>query len=172
MIATKKTSKQPQIAKFVGPTWGPPGSCRPRWAPCWPHKPCYQGRTTDHYWESTCEQWIPHTKASTVMLKVFPRHDITMTATLIIMTSSNGNIFNVTGHLCGEFTGDFRVTGPFVRGIHRSLVNSPHKGQWRGTKRLSKQSWGWWFETLSRPLWRNCNEIWVNKLHLSAKAIT
>ena len=21
---------------------------------------------------------------------------------------------------------------PFVRGIHRSLVNSPHKGQWRG----------------------------------------
>ena len=23
---------------------------------------------------------------------------------------------------------------------------------------LSKQSWGWWFETLSRPLWRHCNE--------------
>ena len=23
--------------------------------------------------------------------------------------------------------------------------------------RLSKQSWGWWFETLSCPLWRNCN---------------
>ena len=25
-------------------------------------------------------------------------------------------------------------------------------------KRLRKQSWGWWFETLSRPLWRHCNE--------------
>ena len=25
-----------QIAKFMGPTWGPPGSC-------WPHEPCYQG---------------------------------------------------------------------------------------------------------------------------------
>ena len=25
-------------------------------------------------------------------------------------------------------------------------------------KRLSKQSWSWWFETLSRPLWRHCNE--------------
>ena len=24
-------------------------------------------------------------------------------------------------------------------------------------KRLSKQSWGWWFETLSRSLWRHCN---------------
>ena len=55
---------------------------------------------------------------------------------------------------------------PFVRGIHRSQVNSLHKGQWRGAlmfsllglnKRLSKQSWGWWFETLSSPLWRHCN---------------
>ena len=26
---------------------------------------------------------------------------------------------------------------PFVRGIHRSLVNSPHKGQWRGASMLS-----------------------------------
>ena len=25
-------------------------------------------------------------------------------------------------------------------------------------KRLIKQSWGWWFDTLSRPLWRHCNE--------------
>ena len=34
------------------------------------------------------------------------------------MTSSNGTIFHVTGHLCGEFTW--------------SAMNSPHKGQWRG----------------------------------------
>ena len=27
----------------------------------------------------------------------------------------------------------------------------------RRNKRLSKQSWGWWFETLSHPLWRHCN---------------
>ena len=26
-----------------------------------------------------------------------------------MMTSSNGNIFRVTGHLCGEFTGSFDV---------------------------------------------------------------
>ena len=25
-------------------------------------------------------------------------------------------------------------------------------------KRLSKQSWGWWFETPTRSLWRHCNE--------------
>ena len=35
--------KPPQIAKFMGPTWGPPGSCRPQMGPCWPHEPCYQG---------------------------------------------------------------------------------------------------------------------------------
>ena len=55
---------------------------------------------------------------------------------------------------------------PFVRGIHRSPVNSPHKGQWHGAfvffdlrlnKWLSKQYWGWWFEKLSRPLWRHRN---------------
>ena len=57
---------------------------------------------------------------------------------------------------------------PFVRGIHLSPVNSPHKGQWRYAlmfsficafnKRLGKHSWGWWFETPWRPLWRHCNE--------------
>ena len=33
----------------------------------------------------------------------------------------------------------------------------------RLNKRLSKQSWGWWFETLSCPFWRQCNEY--AKLH-------
>ena len=27
----------------------------------------------------------------------------------------------------------------------------------RLNKRLSKQSWGWWFKTSWRPLWRHCN---------------
>ena len=40
-----------------------------------------------------------------------------------MMTSSNGNICRVTGHLCGEFTGP--------RWIPR------HKGQWRGALMFS-----------------------------------
>ena len=28
----------------------------------------------------------------------------------------------------------------------------------RPNKQLSKQSWGWWFETLSPPLWRHRND--------------
>ena len=141
------------------------------------------------------------------------------------MTSSNGNIFCVTGHLCGEFTGPrwihyddvimravvSQITSltivystvysgadqrkhqssaslAFVPGIHRGPVNSPHKGpltrkmfpfddvimfpaqrpvtrsfnvffDLRLNKRLSKQSWGWWFQTLSGPLWPHCNEM-------------
>ena len=31
------------IARFMGPTWGP-SPTGPRWAPCWPHGPCYLGR--------------------------------------------------------------------------------------------------------------------------------
>ena len=39
-----------QIARFMGPTWGPPGSCRPQVGPiCWPHKPCDQGSHTKYH---------------------------------------------------------------------------------------------------------------------------
>ena len=31
------------IAKCMGPTWGPPGSCRPQMGPMLAHEPCYQG---------------------------------------------------------------------------------------------------------------------------------
>ena len=47
-----------------------------------------------------------------------------------------------------------------------SPVNSPHRDHWPQavmlsliSKRFSKQSWGWWFETLSPPLCRQCNVL-------------
>ena len=55
-----------------------------------------------------------------------------------MMTSSNGNIFRVTGPLCGEFTGPGEfpaqrpLTGSF--GVFFDL---------RPNKRLSEQPWGW-----------------------------
>ena len=62
---------------------------------------------------------------------------------------------------------------PFVRGIHRSPVNSPHKGLWRGALMCSLicariNGWvnngdrGWWFETPSSPLWRHCNVMMMD----------
>ena len=41
----------------------------------------------------------------------------------------------------------------------------------RLNKRLSKQSWGWGFETLSRPLWRHCNGFHGISSHVPCKHI-
>ena len=69
----------------------------------------------------------------------------------VMMTSSNRNIF--------------RVTGPFVLGIHDRWFPSQRpvtRGvdvffDLRLNKRLSKQSRCQWFETPSCSLWRHCN---------------
>ena len=70
------------------------------------------------------------------------------------MTSSNGNIFRVTGPLCGEFTGpgEFPTQRPVMRSFDVFL-------DMRLNKRLSKQWRGWWFETSLWSLWRQCNGI-------------
>ena len=74
-----------------------------------------------------------------------------------MMTSSNRNIFRVTGLLCGEFTGpgDFPTQRPVTRGFDVFF-------DLRLNKRMSKQSWGWWLETLSCSLWRQSNVISVS----------
>ena len=71
-----------------------------------------------------------------------------------MMTSSNGNIFRVTGPLCGEFPTQRPVTRSFDVFFDLRL-----------NKRWSKQPRGWWFETLSRSLWRHRNAhcwIWLS----------
>ena len=68
------------------------------------------------------------------------------------MKSSNGNIFRVTGSLCGEFTGPGEL--PTQRAVTRSFDVF---FDLRLNKRLSKQPWGWWFETPSWSLWRQFN---------------
>ena len=68
------------------------------------------------------------------------------------MTSSNGNIFRITGPLCGNspVTGEFPSQRPVARsiGVFFNL---------RLNKLLSKQSIRRWFETPSCSLWRHCN---------------
>ena len=71
-----------------------------------------------------------------------------------MMTSSNGNIFRVTSPLCGEFTGpgEFPAQRPVTQSFDVFF-------DLRLNKRLSKQPWGWWFETASWSLWRQCNVL-------------
>ena len=69
-----------------------------------------------------------------------------------MMTSSNRNIFRVTGHLRGEFFGPRWI--PLTKASDAELWCF----LWSAlNKRLSKQSWGWWFESRSRPLWGHRN---------------
>ena len=44
----------------------------------------------------------------------------------------------------------------------------------RPNKRLSKQSWGWWFETLPCSSWRHCNDLWYHSwsLHIHDLILT
>ena len=60
-----------------------------------------------------------------------------------MMTSSNGNIFRVTGPLCGELM--FFLIALLING-------------W-----VNNRECGWWFETPSRSLWRHCN---VTETHI------
>ena len=67
-----------------------------------------------------------------------------------MMTSSNGTIFRVTGPLW--VTGEFPAQRPMSRSL--DVFFDLHLNT-----RLSKQSRGWWFETLSGSLWRHCNAM-------------
>ena len=110
---------------------------------------------------STITGEFPH--KGPVTRKIFPFDDVIMYLAkntcstfeeLYMMTSSNGNIFRVTGPLCGEFTGPGEF--PTQRPVTRSFDDFFDV---RLNKRLSKHSSGWWFETLSWSLWRHHNDI-------------
>ena len=69
-----------------------------------------------------------------------------------MMTSSNGDIFRVTGLLCGEFTGNRWIPhskANDTRVLVFSLICAWINGR--------VNNGGWWFETPSHPLWHHCN---------------
>ena len=63
-----------------------------------------------------------------------------------------GRAFRITGHLWGESTSGFPSQRPVTQSVCVFV-------DLRLNKRLSKQWWGWWFETPSRPLCRHCNDM-------------
>ena len=72
-----------------------------------------------------------------------------------MMTSSNGNISTLLA-ICA---GNSPVPGelPAQRTRSFDVFSDLRLNKW-----LSKQSWGWWFETLSCPLWRHYNVISIH----------
>ena len=69
------------------------------------------------------------------------RHQMETFSALLVLCAGNSPV-------TGEFPSQRPVTRSFD--IFFDL---------RLNKRLSKQSWGWWFETPSCTLWHHCNEI-------------
>ena len=82
----------------------------------------------------------------------------------LMMTSSNGNIFCVTGPLLGEFIGE---DGRWI-----PLINASDAELWCSlicarTNVWVKQSTRWWFETSSRSLWSTSFVI-ACQMHVSS----
>ena len=69
-----------------------------------------------------------------------------------MMTSSNGNIFALLALCAGNspVTSKFPPQRPVTRSF--DIFFDLRLNKW-----LSKQSWGWWFETPSRSLWSRCD---------------
>ena len=79
-----------------------------------------------------------------------------------MMTSSNGNIFRVTGLLCGNspVTGEFPAQRPVTRSF--DVFFDLHMN-----KRKNKQSRRRWFETPSLSLWRHRNVVFGGAVSLT-----
>ena len=66
------------------------------------------------------------------------RHQMETFSALLALCAGNSSV-----------TGEFPAQRPVTRSFDVLFGL-------RLNKRLSKQWWGWWFETLSSPLWRHC----------------
>ena len=69
------------------------------------------------------------------------RHQMEKFSALLTLCAGNSQV-----------TGEFPAQRPVTRSFDVFF-------DLRLNERLSKQSWGWWFETPSRSLWRHCNVI-------------
>ena len=104
--------------------------------------------------------WARASDGTAMPCDTAPRYGFGKTTINNMMTSSNGNIFRVTGPFCAgnsPVPGEFPAQRPVTRSFDVFFDRCPNK-------RLSKQSWGWWFKTSSRPLWRHRNESAQNAL--------
>ena len=105
----------------------------------------------------------PHKRP--VMQKAFARDDVIIDSFMFVTSRDNFAI-----HDDVIKWKNFPRYWPFVRGIHRWVTGEfpaqrPVTRSFgvffdlRPNKGLSKQWWGWWFETPSSPLWSHCNVV-------------
>ena len=88
---------------------------------------------TKAYAETTMTKFRPHSCSS------WWRHQMETFSALLAICAGNSPV-----------PGEFPTQRPVTRSFDVCFDLRPNK-------RLSKQSWVWWFETLSRPFWRHSN---------------
>ena len=99
------------------------------------------------------KQWQPSNITS------WWRHQMEIFSALLALCAGNSPV-----------TGEFPAQRPVTRSFHVFF-------DLRLNKRLSKHSWGWWFETPSRSLWLHCNvPMWLHghhmhRIHVSIKIV-
>ena len=88
--------------------------------------------------------------------RIFHRIRITMAKLLVKCIPRWRHQMKTFSALLALCVGNSPATGelPSQKPVTRSFVVSLSSAL---NKRLSKQSWGWWFETPSHSLWRHCN---------------
>ena len=97
-------------------------------------------------WDAMTPMWNCndcHTTCCPYFMYPWWRHQMETFSALLALYARNSPV-------TGEFPSQRPVTRSFDVFFDLSL-----------NKRLSKQSWGWWFETSSRPLWRHCNAMYI-----------
>ena len=118
-------------------------SVGPRWAPSWPHEPCYQGSCT-----------LPMVTSS------FPTAQCNSPrggSPTIMMTSSHGNALHTIGPLCEKST-NFHHKGTVIQSLGMTffLTNSmPYKLK-KNDERTVELSLIW---NMMPLVWRRCNGI-------------
>ena len=111
----------------------------------------FQASHASTYWYYCNLSTTKHKKTVCTCLEysVLPcwRHQMEKLSVLLTLCEGNSPVI-------GEFPSQRQVTQSFDV-FFDLLLN----------KRMRKQSWGWWFETPLRPLWRRCNSVWRNGIH-------
>ena len=103
-----------------------------------PEQPFYCPRVTEATNQTA-------TKTSAYLIKyanTWWRHQMETFSALLTICAGNSPV-----------TGEFPAQRPVTRSFDVFF-------DLRLNERLSKQSWGWWFETQLRSIWRHCNEKW------------
>ena len=111
-----------------------------------PHIVIYRALSISHIFSPKNSGKMSHN------LNIKARYRGSFVSSLSMITSSNGNIFHVTGPLCKEFTGHRWI--PPQRPVMRSfdVFFDLCLNKW-----LSKQPWRQWCELPSRSLCHHCN---------------